>query len=270
VESLIGPFQSSPLSLVPKPGKVAKLRAVHNFLYPHSPSNDTLSINHTIDPDVYSCTWGIFRMICFTIYNLSPGSQASIRDVSKAYRTILIAPEQWPGLVVKLQEQDPYCINTNNNFGLASAGGFTERWLMLVLISSALEELAPYSNGLMTTFSFRFLISTSSFTMLKGIFGVLLSLTMVDNHNLGVVYGTMGRICLSTSPLSLTKMHQAPSEIVVLTLLILTLTLFSLTVMLTLMPFQSNWAYHGDLPKLSRFLMWFLSWVFSRTYQKNS
>lgn len=34
VITLIGPFQSSPLSLVPKPGKPGKFRAVHNFSYP--------------------------------------------------------------------------------------------------------------------------------------------------------------------------------------------------------------------------------------------
>ena len=123
VEKLIGPFQSSPLSLVPKPGKVDKFRAVHNFSYPHSPTNHISSINYTIDPDVYPCTWGTFATICFTIFNLPPGSQASIRDVAEAYRTIPVVPEQWPGLVVKLRGQDEYCINTNDNFGLASAGG---------------------------------------------------------------------------------------------------------------------------------------------------
>jgi hypothetical protein len=55
--------------------------------------------------------------------NLSLGSQASIRDMSKAYHTIPIALKQWPGLFIKLQEQDAYCINTNNNLRLASAGG---------------------------------------------------------------------------------------------------------------------------------------------------
>ena len=123
VEELIGPFQSSPLSLVPKPGKVAKFRAVHNFSYPHSPTNHFSSINYTIDPDVYPCTWGTFGTICFTIFNLPPGSQASIGDVAEAYRTVPVVPEQWPGLVVKLRGQDEYCINTNDNFGLASAGG---------------------------------------------------------------------------------------------------------------------------------------------------
>ena len=37
VEELLGPFQSSPLSLIPKPRKVNKYRAIHNFSFPHSP-----------------------------------------------------------------------------------------------------------------------------------------------------------------------------------------------------------------------------------------
>jgi len=123
VESLIGPFQSSPLSLVPKPGKPGKFRAVHNFSHPHLPSTQLSSINYTIDSNMYPCTWGTFATICYTIHNLPPGSQASIRDVAEAYRTIPITPNQWPGLVVKLHDDDSFAINTNNNFGLTSAGG---------------------------------------------------------------------------------------------------------------------------------------------------
>jgi hypothetical protein len=82
--------------------------------------NHFCSINYTIDPNVYLCTWDTFGTICFIIYNLSPGSQAS---VAKVYHTILVNPNQWPGLVVKLWDPDTYCINTNDNFGLASAGG---------------------------------------------------------------------------------------------------------------------------------------------------
>jgi hypothetical protein len=123
VEGLIGPFQSSPLSLVPKPGKPARYRAVHNFSHPHSPLPTISSINHTIESDLFPCTWGTFSTICFTIWNLPPGSQASIRDVAEAYRTIPVSPDQWPGLVVKLHDGDQFAINTNNNFGLTSAGG---------------------------------------------------------------------------------------------------------------------------------------------------
>jgi len=123
VELLIGPFQSSPLSLVPKPAKPNKFRTVHNFSFPHSPDSDVSSINYTIDLNMYPCTWGTFSTICYTIHNLPPGSQALIRDVAEAYHTIPITPNQWPGLVVKLLDDDTFAINTCNNFGLSSAGG---------------------------------------------------------------------------------------------------------------------------------------------------
>ena len=123
VETLIGPFQSSPLSWVPKPGKPGKYRAVHNFSYPHTPTPTLSSINASIDADSFPCTWGTFATVSHTIFNLPPGSQAAIRDVAEAYRTIPITPEQWPGLVVKLLGDDQFAINTCNNFGLTSAGG---------------------------------------------------------------------------------------------------------------------------------------------------
>ena len=123
VEALIGPFQSSPLSWVPKPGKPGKFRAVHNFSFPRSPTPTVTSINAAIDADRYPCTWGTFDTICFITHNLPPGSQAAIRDVAEAYRTIPITPDQWPGLVVKLLDEDEFAINICNNFGLTSAGG---------------------------------------------------------------------------------------------------------------------------------------------------
>ena len=123
VEALIGPFQSSPLSWVPKPGKPGKFRAVHNFSFPRSATPTVTSINAAIDADRYPCTWGTFDTICFITHNLPPGSQAAIRDVAEAYRTIPIVPDQWPGLVVKLLDEDEFAINVCNNFGLTSAGG---------------------------------------------------------------------------------------------------------------------------------------------------
>jgi hypothetical protein len=123
VEALIGPFQSSPLSWVPKPGKPGKYRAVHNFSFPHSPTPTSASINGSINADEYPCTWGTFATICYTVHNLPPGSQAAIRDVAEAYRTIPIISSQWPGLVVKLLQEDEFAINVCNNFGLTSAGG---------------------------------------------------------------------------------------------------------------------------------------------------
>jgi len=122
VESIIRPFQSSPLSLVAKPGKPGKFRAVHNFSFPHHPLPQQL-INFDIESSHFPCTWGTFRTVAYTIWNLPPSSQASIRDVAEAYRTVPIHPDQWPGLVVRLREENSFAINSNNNFGLTLAGG---------------------------------------------------------------------------------------------------------------------------------------------------
>ena len=100
VEALIGPFQTSPISIIPKPGKPGKFRAVHNFSHPHTASLFLASINSSIDSNNFPCTWGTFNTISLTIATLPPGSQASIRDVAEAYRTIPIQASQWPGLVV--------------------------------------------------------------------------------------------------------------------------------------------------------------------------
>jgi hypothetical protein len=124
LEAIIGPFQSSPLSLVPKPGKPGKYRAVHDFSHPRqSSTNPISSINSTISSHNFPCTWGTFSTICLIIFRLPPGSQASIRDVAEAYRTIPVHHDQWPGLVVRLREDDSFAANICNNFGLASAGG---------------------------------------------------------------------------------------------------------------------------------------------------
>ena len=115
LEALIGPFQTSPLSLVPKASKPGKYRAVHDFSYPHSPSPHATSINSHINSDLFPCTWGTFSTVALLVARLPPGSQASVRDVAEAYRTIPVTPSQWPGLVIRLQSKDQFAVNTCNN-----------------------------------------------------------------------------------------------------------------------------------------------------------
>jgi hypothetical protein len=123
VEFLLGAFQTSPLSIIPKPGRPGKYRLIQNLSSPHSPLNSITSVNSSIDSNQYPCTWGTFSVICLLIRRLPPGSQAAVRDVKEAYRTIPIKPEQWPGLVVRLDEDDSFAIDTRDCFGLASGGG---------------------------------------------------------------------------------------------------------------------------------------------------
>ena len=122
VEEQIGPFQTSPLSLVPKAGKPNKFRLIQNLSFPR---NDPIirSINHALDSDTFPCTWGTFSTICTLIDNLPPGSQGACRDIAEAYRIIPLAPDQWPGMVVQLAKPDEFGINKCNSFGSATAGG---------------------------------------------------------------------------------------------------------------------------------------------------
>lgn len=122
LEEAIGPFQSSPISMCPKPHKPDKFRLVQNFSHPHSPMRNTSSINSYLDSDLYPCTWGTFTTVCTIIHSLPPGSQAAVRDVAEAYRTIPLAPDQWPGTVVRLGE-DLFAADSCMPFGLSPAGG---------------------------------------------------------------------------------------------------------------------------------------------------
>lgn len=127
IEALVGPFQSSPLSLVPKPGKPGKYRLIQNLSYPRIPTSVSTSINHTIDSNLYPCLWGTFTTICLMIWRLPPGSQGACRDVAEAYRNIPLLPSQWAGTVVRLSEDNLYMLNLCNSFGLRSAGGIFGR-----------------------------------------------------------------------------------------------------------------------------------------------
>src|SRR5882762_11845028 len=51
--SFIGDFQTSPISMVPKPGKPGHFHLVQNLSYPHIPQGFVSSINHNIDSDLY-------------------------------------------------------------------------------------------------------------------------------------------------------------------------------------------------------------------------
>lgn len=128
VEDLLGPFQSSPLSFIPKSNS-DDFRGITDFSHPRSlvdpllPEPLVASINSRICVEDFQCTWGTFNTFELLVVHLPPGCQASCRDISDAYRTIPLAPDQWPGTVVRISDNDQFAINTANAFGLVSGGG---------------------------------------------------------------------------------------------------------------------------------------------------
>ena len=121
LEELIRPFQSSPLSIIPKPGKY---RIIQNFSFPYSAhDSDMQSINSQVNPNDFPCTWGTFNTICQVVQHLPLGSQAAVRDVAEAYQTVPLHFSQWPGAVVHISEES-LVVDTNLGFryGLAAGG----------------------------------------------------------------------------------------------------------------------------------------------------
>ena len=124
IGSTLGPYQSSPLSIIPKPGRPDKFRLIQNFSFPLSPSPDfpNPSINSQIQASDFPTTWGKFSVIYLLISRLPPGSEAATRDIAEAYRTIPLHPSQWAAAVVRISDTLG-CIDTCMAFGATPSAG---------------------------------------------------------------------------------------------------------------------------------------------------
>lgn len=124
IESVIGPFQSSPLSIIPKPGRPGKFRLIQNFSFPLTPSLEfpNPSINSQIRAEDFPTTWGKFSVVYLLISRLPPGSEGATRDVAEAYRTVPTHPSQWPAAVVRISDTLG-CIDTCTAFGATPSAG---------------------------------------------------------------------------------------------------------------------------------------------------
>lgn len=123
IQDAIGPFQTSPISIIPK-SKPGASRIIQNLSYPHNaiPPNIS-SINSSIDSSTFPCTWGTFFSFALMVSSLPPNSEGGCRDIKEAFRTIPLHPSQWPGVVVRLNNDDSFAINTSVVFGVRSGPG---------------------------------------------------------------------------------------------------------------------------------------------------
>jgi hypothetical protein len=122
IEATIGPFQSLPCSLVPKPRKPEKKRLIQNFSFPRIPRDGITSINSAIEISDFPCTWGTPWVMGSLIWSLPSHSQFGVRDVEGAYRTMPLQPTQWNGTVIRVTA-DASILDLCAAFGLASSGG---------------------------------------------------------------------------------------------------------------------------------------------------
>jgi len=122
LEAAIGPFQTSPLSIILKPNKPSKFRLMQDFSFPHAPDSPIPSINTHLDSSLHPYTWGTFSTMALCITRLPPGSQAAARDEAEAYRTMPLHPSQWNGTIVRIGD-DAFNLDTCLSFGLGPSAG---------------------------------------------------------------------------------------------------------------------------------------------------
>lgn len=129
----MGPFRTSPLGLVPKPGS-DEPRLIQDMSYPR---NSTVqSVNAGIDSDDFPTEWGTFTKTAEMLLALPPGSMAATFDISAAYRLTPVCPAQQNALCVFWKGK--VYIDRAVAFGLrSSAGVFGAVADMLVAIYQA-------------------------------------------------------------------------------------------------------------------------------------
>lgn len=119
LEEIIGPFQTSPLGLVPKAG-ADTFRLVQDMSYPRNDPSIS-SVNAKINSDDFPTEWGTFDETSNLILQLPTGTLAAAFDISAAYRITPIRPEHqnavclfWRGKVY---------VDRAVMFGLSSSAG---------------------------------------------------------------------------------------------------------------------------------------------------
>jgi hypothetical protein len=90
--ALIGPFQTSPIRLTPKPNS-SKFQLIQDLFFPRNHPT-VQSINAGICSDDFSMAWGTFELTTALILSLPPGCQAATFNISAAYQLTLIRPNQ--------------------------------------------------------------------------------------------------------------------------------------------------------------------------------
>jgi len=82
LESIIGPFQTSLLGLVPKPHS-NKLWLVQDMSFPRNDPN-IASINAEVSSDDFPTSWGTFNSMAELILSLPPGCVTATFNISAA------------------------------------------------------------------------------------------------------------------------------------------------------------------------------------------
>ena len=163
LESLIGPFRTSPLGTVPKSVGSSERRIVQDLSFPR---NDPLrsSVNDQIDIDNFRCDWGTFNDVRTIVMDAPEGAEAATLDVDSAFRCCPIIPTQQQSFVIHWNSS--YYLDHQAPFGATSAGSVFGRVADAKSAILDLKKLSPSKNWVDDFVFFRFPLSITpgSFT----------------------------------------------------------------------------------------------------------
>jgi hypothetical protein len=140
LESLIGPFRTSPLDTVPKADSPDEQRIVQDFFFPHNDPSHS-SVNSEIDVDNFACKWGTCSEIILLVIDAPHGTEAATLDADAAYRRFPIHPSQQPFLVIQWLEH--FYIDHVCPFGSASSGDVFGRLADAISAIFLVNDIGP-------------------------------------------------------------------------------------------------------------------------------
>jgi hypothetical protein len=161
LESLIGPFRTSPLGTVPKSLDSTERRIVQDLSFPRNDPNCS-SINDQINIDDFRCDWGTFNDVRNIVVDAPDLSEAATLDVDAAFRCCPITPSQQRNFVVHWNGF--FYVDHDAPFGATSAGGVFGRVADAKSAILASKNLGPSKNWVDDFVFFRFPILITSGT----------------------------------------------------------------------------------------------------------
>ena len=99
LESLIGPFRTSPLGTVPKIVGSTDRRDIQDLSFPRDNPSRT-SVNDQINIKDFRCHWGTFNKVRKMVIDALPFSEAATLDDDSAFRCCPITPSQQRNFII--------------------------------------------------------------------------------------------------------------------------------------------------------------------------
>ena len=154
LESLIGPFRTSPLGTVLKSELSDERRIVQDLSFPRNDPSHRY-VNDYINVDDFRCDWGTFNDVVNIVLDAPTGTEAATLDVDSAFRCCPIAPSQQPNFVIHWN--DLFYIDHNAPFVASSSGGVFSKVADAMTAIFSSRGLGPSKNWVDDFVFFRYL-----------------------------------------------------------------------------------------------------------------